>query len=47
MEISNQGDAKRKCKQDDEELGPEESAPATKKQEQSTKRAPKNKDKAN
>ena len=47
MEISNQGGPKRKCKWDDEELGPEESAPAMKKQAQSTKRAPKNKDKAN
>ena len=43
MEINHQGGAKRKRKRDDEEFGPEESAPATKKQVQSTKRAPKNK----
>ena len=47
MEINSQGGAKRKRKRDDEEFGPEESVPATKKQAQSTKRAPKNKDKAN
>ena len=43
VEISNEGGAKRKRKQDDEAFGPEESTPETKR----PKRAPKNKGKAN
>ena len=39
MEISNQVGAKRKCKQEDKEFGPEESAPAMKKQAQSMDKA--------